>query len=158
LSFPATVEKLREIDLPVVVEVLGGADDQRGFVGVVGMGETWVELATADGTKKVDMQLFSRLYGGNAVALCGDDFVEPSLLRQGQSLSLSVRKLQDYMKQAGYFSNNPSGWFTPETTAAVMAFQRDRGLPVSGEVDGYVKLLLYASQKLANVPHLRPPG
>jgi general secretion pathway protein A len=158
LSLRAPIERLREIDLPVVVEMIGDVDEQRGFVAVINMGETWVELATADGTKRVDMQLFSRLYGGNAVVLCGDDFVEPSVLRQGQSLSLSVRKLQDYMKEGGYFAGNPSGWFTPETTAAVMAFQRDHRLPVSGEADGYTRLFLYASRDGTNVPHLRPPG
>ncbi len=157
LSFRADILRLRKIDLPVVVEIIGQSDEQRGFVALVGMSETWVDLGTAEGTKRVDMQVFSKLYGGNAIAFSGDAFVSPDPLRQGQSLNLSVRKLQDYMRRIGYYGGNASGWFTPDTTAAVMAFQRDNGLTASGEADGYTKLLLYASPGLASVPRLSLP-
>ncbi len=156
LSFRADLERLRRIDIPVIVEIIGETDVQRGFVTLVGAGETWVDLVTADGTKKVDMQVFSRVYGGNAIILCDDAFVDPEPLRQGQSLSLKVRKLQDYMKEAGYLRDNPSGWFTPATTAGVMSFQRDQGVAASGEADGYTKLLLYASRGLQDAPRLAP--
>jgi len=154
VSLRANPQTLRMIDIPAIVEIAGGSDDQKGYVTFVATGETWVEVVTAEGRKRLDTQLFSEVYAGNAIVLCDDDFVNPTPLRQGQGISLSVRKLQDYMKGAGYFDANPSGWFTPQTTAAVMAFQRDQGLPASGEADGRTKLLLYASQGKSGVPHL----
>ncbi|NQT82101.1 AAA family ATPase [bacterium] len=154
LNLRSDLRTLRMIDMPAIVEIIGDADEQRGYVTVVAMGETWVEVATASGTKRLDIQLFSKIFAGNATVLCNDVFVNPEPLREGQGISLSVRKLQDYMKAAGYFDGNPSGWFTPATTAAVRAFQKDHGLPTSGEADGRTKLLLYASQGLAEVPHL----
>jgi len=159
LSFRADVERLRKVDMPVIVEIIGDSEEQRGFVTLVGLGETWADLATPEGRKKVDMQVFTRIYGGNAIVLCDDGGVDPSPLRQGQGLNLSVRKLQDSMRKAGYFEGSPSGWFTPATTAALMKFQRDHGLPASGQADGYTKLLLYASHPAsggADVPHLSP--
>jgi general secretion pathway protein A len=156
LSCRADMEKLRKIDLPVIVEVIGDSEEQRGFVTLVGLSETWADVATAEGRKQVDIRVFTRIYGGNAIVLCDDAVVDPSPLRQGQGLNLSVRRFQDSMRKAGYFEGNPSGWFTPATTAAVMKFQRDCGLPASGEADGYTKLMLYVSQRSPDGPHLTP--
>lgn len=153
-SLRANLETLRMIDIPAIVEIAGESDDQKGYVTLVATGETWVEVVTAEGRKRLGAHLFSEVYAGNAIVLCDDNFVNPTLLRQGEGISLSVRKLQDYMKGAGYFRPPSSGWFTPQTTAAVMAFQRDNGLPASGEADGRTKLLLYASQGKSGVPHL----
>jgi hypothetical protein len=153
-SFRADLDTLRMVDMPVIVQVTGDAEGQKGYIALVGLGETWAEIATASGTKRLDIQLFSEILHGSATVFCDDSFVSPEVLRRGQGISLDVRKLQDYMRASGYFRSNPSGWFTPETTAAVMAFQKDHGLPVNGEADARTKLLLYASQALPQVPHL----
>jgi general secretion pathway protein A len=153
-TFGADLQTLRMVDMPAIIEVVGETEEQKGYVALVAMGETWADVATAAGTKRLDIQLLSEILSGNAIVLCDDGFVDPEPLRQGQGISLNVRKLQDYMKGAGYFKGNPSGWFTPETTAAIMAFQRDQGLPASGEADARTKLLLYASQGKAAVPRL----
>ena len=155
VSLQADLETLRTINMPAIVGIKSETDEQKGYVALVATGETWVEVLTAEGRKRLDMRLFSEIFAGAAILLTQDTFVDPSPLRQGQGISLRVRKLQDYMRGAGYFRAPSSGWFAQETTAAVMAFQRDHGLPVSGEADGRTKLLLYASQGAPGVPHLR---
>lgn len=156
LSFRADVEKLRQVNMPVVIEIIGDSEERRGFVTLVSLGDTWADLATADGNKKVDIRVFSKIYGGNAIIVCEDEGVDPAPYRQGQGLSLGVRQLQDALGKAGYLDSNPSGWFTPATAAAVMKFQRDHNLPASGEADGYTRLLVYATREKQFAPRLAP--
>jgi putative secretion ATPase (PEP-CTERM system associated) len=156
LSFRADLEKLRQLNMPVVVEIIGDSEERRGFVTLLSLEESWAELAVADGNKRVDLQVFSRIYGGNAIIVCNDAGVDPAPYRQGQGLSLGVRRLQDALGATGYFDGTPSGWFTPPTAAAVMKFQRDHNLPASGEADGYTRLLLYAMRGQPGAPRLRP--
>jgi len=53
--------------------------------------------------------------------------------RQNRDL---VRALQKSLQQKGYYSGMLiDGWFGPETTAAVKAFQRDNGMKVTGLAD-----------------------
>ncbi len=150
----ADLNMLRMIDMPAIIEVSGEEKQRKGYVTLVGLAETWAEITTASGAKRVDLQLLSQILKGGAVVLCDDPFVSPERLHRGQGISLSVRKLQDYLKTTGYFDGNPSGWFTSATTVAVMAFQKDHGLPVTGEADGATKLLLYTSQSMPQVPRL----
>jgi putative secretion ATPase (PEP-CTERM system associated) len=156
LSFRADVEKLRQVNMPVVVEIIGDSEERRGFVTLVSLADTWADLATADGNKRVDIRVFSKIYGGNAIIVCDDEGVDPAPYRQGQGLSLGVRRLQDALGKTGYLDSNPSGWFTPATAAAVMKFQRDHNLPASGEADGYTRLLLYAMREKQSAPRLAP--
>lgn len=153
-SFPADLQTLRMIDIPAIIEVSGDGGQQKGYVTLVALGETWAEIVTASGTKRVGLHFLSTIIRGSVTVLCDDSFVSPDPLRRGQGISLKVRKLQDYMRAAGYFEGNPSGWFTPATTAAVMAFQKDHGLPASGEADARTKLLLYAAQAMPQAPRL----
>ncbi|MDP2897910.1 MAG: AAA family ATPase [bacterium] len=154
LSFRADMEKLRQVNMPVVVEIIGDSEERRGFVTLVSLGDTWADLATADGNKRVDIRVFSKIYGGNAIVVCNDEGVDPAPYRQGQGLSLGVRRLQDALGKIGYFDSTPSGWFTPATAAAVMKFQRDHNLPASGEADGYTRLLVYAMREKQFAPRL----
>ncbi len=156
LSFRADVEKLRQVNMPVVVEIIGDSEERRGFVTLVSLADSWADLATAEGNKRVDLRVFSKIYGGNAIIVCEDEGVDPAPYRQGQGLSLGVRQLQDALGKAGYLDSNPSGWFTPATAAAVMKFQRDHNLPASGEADGYTRLLVYAMREKQFAPRLAP--
>lgn len=156
LSFRADVEKLRQVNMPVVIEIIGDSEDRRGFVTLVSLADSWADLATAEGNKRVDLRVFSKIYGGNAIIVCEDEGVDPAPYRQGQGLSLGVRQLQDALGKAGYLDGNPSGWFTPATAAAVMKFQRDHNVPASGEADGYTRLLVYAMREKQFAPRLAP--
>ena len=156
LSFRANLDTLRQLNMPVVVEIIGDSEERRGFVTLVFLDEHSAELAAADGNKKVDLQVFSKIYGGNAIVVCDDAGVDPAPYRQGQGLSLGVRRLQDALGATGYLDTTPSGWYTPATAAAVMKFQRDHDLPASGEADGYTRLLLYAMRGQPGAPRLLP--
>ncbi|MBW4478789.1 MAG: peptidoglycan-binding protein [Tolypothrix brevis GSE-NOS-MK-07-07A] len=48
------------------------------------------------------------------------------------SNSPSVTRLQQLLKQSGYFTPNPTGYFGSITKNAVIAFQRNSGLPANG--------------------------
>lgn len=156
LSFRADLEKLRQLNMPVVVEIIGDSEERRGFVALLSLEEHSATLAAADGNKSVDLRVFSKIYGGNAIIVCDDVGVDPAPYRQGQGLSLGVRRLQDVLAEIGYLDGTPSGWFTPTTAAAVMKFQRDHNLPASGEADGYTRLLLYAMRGQPAAPRLVP--
>jgi len=47
----------------------------------------------------------------------------------------AVTRLQQRLRQLGYFNANPTGNFRGITTEAVMAFQRSAGLPITGVVN-----------------------
>lgn len=46
-----------------------------------------------------------------------------------------VQRLQQNLKQLGYFYGNPTGYFDNSTKDAVMRFQQSYGLPMTGSVD-----------------------
>jgi len=46
----------------------------------------------------------------------------------------AVTQVQQSLANKGYFSVNPNGVFGPKTYAAVIRFQKDNGLPVTGTV------------------------
>ncbi|MGM9762424.1 MAG: peptidoglycan-binding protein [Candidatus Cryptobacteroides sp.] len=49
--------------------------------------------------------------------------------------SAEVVELQQYLKEAGYFSGNTTGLYGKQTEAAVRAFQKDNGISQSGIAD-----------------------
>ena len=57
-----------------------------------------------------------------------------------------VRRAQQALRELGY-GIQPDGLFGPETTAAVQRFQRDNGLPPTGQVDAETWRLLMARRQ-----------
>ncbi|POX40849.1 murein L,D-transpeptidase [Streptomyces sp. Ru73] len=55
-----------------------------------------------------------------------------------------VRDLQARLRRLKHFDRNPTGYYGSVTAAAVSAFQRDRGLPRTGTVDGATLSALHA--------------
>lgn len=62
------------------------------------------------------------------------------ILRKGDA-GPAVRALQTLLTQAG-FETEADGSFSEETAAQVLAFQKDRGLPPTGEADSRTRALL----------------
>lgn len=51
------------------------------------------------------------------------------------ALTDHVRRLQNFLREKGYFSYKDTGYFGKATRAALMAFQKAQGLPASGVLD-----------------------
>lgn len=65
-----------------------------------------------------------------------------------------VRQLQQRLKTLNYFSGNPTGYFGPVTRDAVVRFQQNNRLPVTGNVD---RRTWEAMNRMGSAP-IAPPG
>ncbi len=59
----------------------------------------------------------------------------PEVLMAEGDESEQVRELQARLRAEGVFDRGPTAYYGPVTAAAVSAFQKDRGLPRTGETD-----------------------
>lgn len=53
----------------------------------------------------------------------------------GATAGLSLRDAQARLNELGYNAGTPDGAMGGKTTAALRAFQKDKGLPTSGRLD-----------------------
>ena len=63
-------------------------------------------------------------------------------VRQGNK-GPQVTFIQERLRQLGYFNQAPTGTFGPATKAAVIKFQRERGLPADGIVGSQTETALF---------------
>ncbi|BDA67940.1 hypothetical protein RIVM261_025530 [Rivularia sp. IAM M-261] len=82
---------------------------------------------------------------GSVISVGGDNL--PNALNYGDKGFL-VRRLQEDLRQLGFFPVNPTGTFGPTTRDAVSNFQRNNGLIPSGVADSQTLALI--SQALIN--------
>ena len=68
-----------------------------------------------------------------------------------------VRELQARLKQFGVLTDHPDGVYGPVTSAAVVAFQQQHGLPGTGEVDSATWESLLSTTSTPTAEQLRPP-
>ncbi|MGI5481077.1 L,D-transpeptidase family protein [Streptomyces lavendofoliae] len=68
-----------------------------------------------------------------------------------------VRELQARLRQLGHFHRSPTAFYGSMTGKAVSAFQKERGLPATGEVDGDTWAKLTATSRRPTAGELRPP-
>ena len=66
-----------------------------------------------------------------------------------------VRKLQQRLKDLGYYNGSVDGSFGESTTAAVMAFQLRNNLTVDGKAGPATQRVLYGSKSSINYPSMR---
>jgi len=103
----------------------------------------------------VNLDVVRELYDGSAIFLTSDRFVNSAVLDEDSGLSINVRKLQDYLKELDYFTGNPTGWYTPDTQAAVLQFQSDHAIKPTGTANTGTKLRLYCMAAPDGTPHLK---
>ncbi|WP_414754462.1 peptidoglycan-binding domain-containing protein [Anabaena sp. CCY 9910] len=89
-------------------------------------------------------------------AATGSVSVESPVLSEG-STGQAVTRLQERLRQLGYFSPNPTGNFRSITRDAVMAFQRNAGLPITGVVNQQTWNALGGVAQVPNRPGLSTP-
>jgi peptidoglycan hydrolase-like protein with peptidoglycan-binding domain len=92
-------------------------------------------------------------FGGGFDGVGGDNL--PNALNQGDKGFL-VRRLQEDLRQLGYFPVNPTGTFGPTTRDAVANFQRNNGLIPNGIADSQTLALI--SQALVNPGNIPNTG
>jgi len=102
---------------------------------------------TADG--KAGTSTLNKLYSGNAVSANGSSSSSDSASSTGYttlkdgSEGSSVKKLQQKLKQLGYYTGSVDGKYGAGTEAAVSAFQRANKLTVDGKAGPTTQRLLY---------------
>ncbi|WP_236246512.1 L,D-transpeptidase family protein [Streptomyces sp. CC210A] len=79
-----------------------------------------------------------------------------SVLMQKGSETEQVRELQARLRQIGYFKRSPTAFYGTITSEAVSAFQKKRGLPVTGTVDGTTWQRLLGMTRTPTADELRP--
>ncbi|WP_240340615.1 L,D-transpeptidase family protein [Nocardioides sp. SYSU D00038] len=73
----------------------------------------------------------------------------PTFFAKPGDQGIEVRRVQARLKQRGLFVPDVSGFYGPETTAAVRVFQRRNGFPVTGKVN---KRTIVKLRKLTRAP------
>lgn len=91
----------------------------------------WSLAATLIGLPVVAMPLVARANPLPSSLSEGPPPATKQLLKRGNRSS-AVRSLQQKLKQVGVFNGPVTGFFGPQTEAAVRRFQRSRGLPIDG--------------------------
>lgn len=81
--------------------------------------------------------------------LLDSEQVLANVLKVGDKNSM-VSRVQKYLKDLGYLSSNPTGYFGEETEKAVKKFQSKNGLTSDGKV-GANTLKVLSSSKAINV-------
>ena len=79
------------------------------------------------------------------------------------STGVAVGELQEDLHALGYATGSEVGVFGPETRRAVMNFQEEHGLPITGSVDEATKAAIHAARqespaRTSNPPSTLPPG
>ena len=85
----------------------------------------------------------------NAVGYVGQETPEPAL-GKGSTRSDEVRKLQERLKELGYYDDVVDGQFGQNTQNAVIAFQTKNGLEADGYAGEKTQAILYSDEAVKN--------
>lgn len=104
---------------------------------------------TADG--KAGTSTFNKLYSDSAVSASGEGGTSDDgyqTLSEGDK-GAAVRKLQQALKNKGYYSGSVDGSFGSGTVQAVMAFQQRNNLRVDGKAGPATQRVLYGTNAVS---------
>jgi hypothetical protein len=151
---PCSFDALLGYDLPAVIEISRDGSGARYIALFAIKGDT-ATVYIKNKQVVIPLETVRELYAGTAAFFTSDTFVNRATLNGEAGLSLEVRKLQDYLRGLSYFGGSPTGWYTPETQAAVLRFQTDYAIQPTGLADGQTKLRLYALAPPDGIPRLK---
>ena len=119
----ATVSALKNFQTANGLKVTGEADDAT------------VDLLMSDAAmpEQAYLETYANVYSGSAVLAWGD-------------YGDDVKKLQNALKQLGYFSGECNGTYGDGTETAVYSFQLAVGVQANGVADGSTQMRLYESE------------
>ncbi len=150
---PCSFDDLLAYNLPAVIEI---ADDEAGarYITLLAVRGDTATVHLKGKRVVIPLDAAREVYAGTATFFTSDAFVNKVRLDDTIGLSLDVRKLQDYLGRLNYFVGSPTGWYTPDTQAAVLQFQSDYTIRPTGAADALTKLRLYTLAPPEGIPHL----
>ena len=123
-----------------------------GVYGIHGTNQPWsIGRRASNGCIRMYNHHLDELYGwinpGTGVYIAGDPFRDRRELKRGE-VGSDVYFLQIRLKQLGYYTGRPSGFFDYRTETALKQYQVESGLPVTGVTSSgeYYRLRLHPDE------------
>jgi len=155
LRFRGNINRVRALDLPVLLEMRLGETMTKRYVALLAFEGDYGKIAPPlpDGTALVPLDVLEPLWFGTAYALWRDAWGGRRYLTTGMKGGI-VEDLQSSLKDLGYYRQKPSGVFDTKTAEAVGAFQRDHFLDEDGILGPQTRIVLYQALKRFEMPTL----
>lgn len=155
LRFRGNINRVRALDLPVLLELRLGETMTKRYVALLAFEGAYGKIAPPlpDGTALVPLEVLEPLWFGTAYALWRDVWGGRRYLTTGMKGGI-VEDLQSSLKDLGYYRQKPSGIFDAKTADAVGAFQRDNFLDEDGILGPQTRIVLYQALKRFQMPTL----
>jgi len=155
LRFRGNINRVRALDLPVLLELRLGKTMTKRYVALLAFEGAYGRIAPPlpDGSSLVPLSVLEPLWYGTAYALWRDVWGGRRYLAKGMK-GKTVEDLQSSLKELGYYGQKPSGVFDQKTVDAVGAFQRDHFLDEDGILGPQTRIVIYQALKRFQMPTL----
>jgi hypothetical protein len=155
LRFRGNINRVRALDLPVLLELRLGETMTKRYVALLAFEGAYGKIAPPlpDDSSLVPLEVLESLWFGTAYALWRDVWGGRTYLAKGMKGGI-VEDLQSSLKDLGYYRQKPSGVFDEKTADAVGAFQRDHFLDEDGILGPQTRIVLYQALKRFQMPTL----
>ena len=155
LRFRGNINRVRVLDLPVLLELRLGEAMTKRYVALLAFEGAYGKIAPPlpDDSSLVPLEVVESLWYGTAYALWKDAWGGRRYLAKGMKGG-TVGDLQSSLKDLGYYRQKPSGVFDEKTADAVGAFQRDHFLDEDGILGPQTRIVLYQALKRFQMPTL----
>jgi hypothetical protein len=144
LRLDANTNMLRLLDLPAVLELASPEAHGPRYATVIRMYADRCDLVVGEGRMTVPTSLLERFWVGEAHVFWRD-FESLGRTFGMEARGPQVARLQRLLRRVGTYEGDETGLFDPETTTAVLDFQRSRSLDVDGRVGRLTRIVLYAA-------------
>jgi hypothetical protein len=144
LPFQTDVSQLSRILRPCFIEVLPEPTTAQPVLWVLvkGLADQVLIYQEPGGLTAVPLQRLQQVWHGKLYLTLEDGKYRGTVLQQGMQ-GTRVQAIQQVLKDLGYFTPAPSGYFDVHTLQAVRDFQRDHQLVVDGHVDWRTLVVLW---------------
>lgn len=155
LRFRGNINRVRALDLPVLLELRMGETMTKRYLALLAFEGAYARIAPPlpDGSSLLSLDVLESLWYGTAYALWRDVWGGRPYLAKGMKGG-TIGDLQSSLKELGYYNQKPSGVFDEKTADAVGAFQRDHFLDEDGILGPQTRIVLYQALKRFQMPTL----
>ena len=152
LSVSLTPKQLAALDLPAVVELRAGKEQDARYALIESIGGDEVQLFT-EKAFEARRDAVEDLWTGNVHLLWRDSERLSRPLSRGAT-GPAVEKLQSMLVEAGYLRGPATGQYDEPTEQAVRKLQSERGLQENGAATTLTQIVLYNAIRRYERPHL----